>query len=482
MTTPNGTAVGGEGPALAAEVARRLAMRTGEFAVIGLGRSGRAVSLLLRRAGVPVYASDAGNSPNTLAIATELESEGVSVSVGSHDMTRIAHASVVVVSPGVPPDAPPLRAARAVGGPGVSGVEIALRLQPGLRYIATTGTNGKTTTTAMIGHLLRALGHDAADVGNIGTPVSELALRQMPPAWASIELSSFQLHDTPGVYPDVGVLTTLSADHLDRYASVNEYYADKRRLFANATAASIWVANDDDRSVRALMKGVVGQVHRFSTRRTDVDGYFDRSSGVLQLLGAPLVARARLALAGDHNVANALAALLAVMLADRSHATLAARAQLAEAIESFRALPHRLEPVADIDDVLWLNDSKATNVASTTVALAGMTRPTIVLLGGRHKGEPYTALVPELQRIAKTVIAFGEAGEQIVSDLASLNGRVPVQHMRGAAFDAVIARARELAVAGDVILMSPACSSYDMFNNYEERGRAFARLASGHSA
>lgn len=487
MTPPSGTASNGassvgDGPVLAAEVARRLALRSGEFAVIGLGRSGRAVALLLRQAGVAVYASDAASNPGTLAVATELEAAGVEVSVGSHDMTRIAQASVVVVSPGVPPDAPPLRVARTVGVPVVSEVEIALRLQPGLRYIATTGTNGKTTTTAMVGHLLRALGHDAADVGNIGTPVSELALRQMPPAWASIELSSFQLHDTPGVYPDVGVLTTLSADHLDRYDSVDEYYADKRRLFANATAASIWVANDDDRSVRALTKGVVGQVFRFSTRRNDVDAFFDRNSGVLQLLGAPLVARDRLMLAGDHNVANALAALLAVMLADRTHATLAARAQLAEAIASFRALPHRLEPVADIDGILWLNDSKATNVASTTVALAGMTRPTIVLLGGRHKGEPYATLIPALQRTAKAVIAFGEAGEQIAADLATLEPHVPVQLMRGAAFDAVVARARDLAAAGDVILLSPACSSYDMFNNYEERGRAFARLAAGHSA
>lgn len=477
MTTPPAAWQPPEHIAVAVEVAKRLAMRTGEFAVIGLARSGRSVALLLRKAGMAVYASDASSTPDTVASGETLTRAGASVTIGSHDLARIAKASVVVASPGVPPDAPPLRAARAAGVPIVSEVEVALRLQPGLRYIATTGTNGKSTTTALVGHLLRALGHDAADVGNIGMPVSELALRDMPPAWASLELSSFQLHDSPGIYPDVGILTTLSADHLDRYDDVAAYYADKRRLFANATAASIWVVSADNAAVDEMMQGVPGQVHRFSTQRTDVDAFLDRTSGVLQVLGAPLVSRDRFRLSGDHNVANALAALLAVMLADRSHATLAARARLAEAIESFHALPHRLEPVADQGGVLWLNDSKATNVASTSVAIAGMTRPTIVLLGGRHKGEPYDTLVPELRRTAKAVLAYGEAGKQIAHDLEPLAGQVPVEYFDGASFGSVVARARQLASVGDVILLSPACSSYDMFNNYEERGREFARLA-----
>jgi UDP-N-acetylmuramoylalanine--D-glutamate ligase len=476
MSTAGLSGTGGPG-AMAAEVARRIAMREGEVAVVGLARSGRAAALLLRRAGIAVYASDSTRSDAAVQAAAELEQAGVSVSVGAHDLARIASASVVVVSPGVPPSSPPLRAAAAAGVPVVSEVEIALRLQPGLRYIATTGTNGKTTTTAMVGHLLRALGHDAADVGNIGTPVSELALRPMPPAWASLELSSFQLHDTPGIYPDVGILTTLSADHLDRYDGVEAYYADKRLLFANATAASIWVVTADNADVDSMMQGVAGQIAQFSTTRTDVAAFYDRGSGQLQVLGAPVVARDRLTLAGDHNVANALAALLAVMLADRTHATFSARARLAEAVSTFRALPHRLEPVADYGGVLWLDDSKATNVASTRVALAGMSRPTILLLGGRHKGEPYTTLVPELLRTGKTVLAYGEAGAQIGADLATLQARVPVVHMAGASFEDVVAHARSLAVPGDVILLSPACSSFDMFRNYEERGRAFARLA-----
>lgn len=465
---------------LASQVARRLAERRGEFAVVGMARSGTAAARLLRAAGLSVYASDASRTDAVLAAAALLESEGAMVQVGGHDLARIARASVVVVSPGVPPGAPPLTAARDAGVPIVSEVEIGLRLQPALRVIATTGTNGKTTTTALIGHLLRALGHDAVDVGNIGTPVSEIGLRKVPPAWASLEMSSFQLHDTPGFLPDVGVLTTLSPDHLDRYPDVAAYYADKRRMFANATMPSQWVVNGDNADVNTMVQGVAGHVHRFSVQRTGVEAYFDRGSNMLVVLGQPLVSRARLALAGDHNVANALAALLAVMVADHLHATPGNRELLAEAVARFRALPHRLEPVADRDGVLWLNDSKATNVASTQVAMAGMTRPTILLLGGRHKGETYRSLVPELQRTAKAVLAYGEAGSLIVGDLeAPLHGQVPVEHLGDAPFAEVVARARAMAEPGDVILLSPACSSYDMFANYEERGELFARLARG---
>ena len=464
---------------IASIVARRLAERSGEFAVIGLGRSGAAASRLLRRAGVSVYASDGGQSEALSTVAKELEREGASVDVGGHNLDRIARAAVVVVSPGVPPTAPPLRTAREAGIPIVSEVEVALRLAPALRYIAITGTNGKTTTTALVGHLLRALGHDAVDVGNIGTPVSALALRDPVPAWAALEMSSFQLHDTPGLLPEVGVLTTLSPDHLDRYDSVAAYYADKKRLFANATIPSRWVTTADNIDVHELIRGVPGQWYHFSTRRTDVDAWYDRDAGVLHVMGAPLLARDELTLAGDHNVANALAALLAVMVADEAHRTPAARAALAHSLRQFRALAHRLEPVCERGGLLWLNDSKATNVASTQVAITGMTRPTVLLLGGRHKGEPYTVLASELRRIGRAVVAYGEAGPRVEADLAPLLQDQVLVHLvpAGTSFEDVLRQARTLAQPGDAVLLSPACSSFDMFRNYEERGREFARLA-----
>jgi UDP-N-acetylmuramoylalanine--D-glutamate ligase len=464
---------------IASLVARRLAERTGEFAVIGLGRSGVAAARLLRKAGVSVYASDAGKSDEMRKAAAELEREGASVDVGMHNLDRIAHAAAVVVSPGVPPTAPPLRTARDAGIPIVSEVEIALRLTPALRYVAVTGTNGKTTTTAMVGHLLRALGHDAWDVGNIGTPVSEIALRDPAPTWASLEISSFQLHDTPGILPDVGVLTTLSPDHLDRYESVAEYYADKKRLFVNATLPSRWVTTADNTAVHELIRGVPGQWYHFSTQRTDVDAWYDRSNDQLIVMGAPIMSREELALAGDHNVANALSALLTVMVADEAHRTPQARATLASALRTFRALAHRLEPVSERGGLTWLNDSKATNVASTQVAVAGMTKPTVVLLGGRHKGEPYTTLANELRRTARAVVAYGEAGPLVHADLSPALGEYVPVHLvpAGRSFEDVLRVARGYAQAGDVVLLSPACSSYDMFRNYEERGREFARLA-----
>ncbi len=465
---------------LASVVARRLAERRGEFAVLGLARSGFAAARMLRAAGISVYASDASASEGVRASAATLEREGVSVHVGGHDLARIASASVLVVSPGIPPDAPAIVAAHAAGVPVVSEVEVGLRMQPALRLIVTTGTNGKTTTTALIGHLLRALGYDAVDVGNIGMPVSEIALRDVAPTWASLEMSSFQLHDTPGLLPNVGVLTTLSPDHLDRYPDVASYYADKRRLFANATSMSRWVVTADSADVTAMMRDVEGQVYRFSTTRTDVEAYLDRSTGMLMVHGHAVVARTSLALAGDHNVANTLAALLAVTVADPAHTTDEARRRMANAVDTFHALPHRLEPVVEAQGVVWLNDSKATNVASTQVALASMTRPTVVLLGGRHKGEPYDALLTELRRTATTVLAYGEAAAQICHDLVQpLRGQVVVENLGAATFAEVVARARALAQPGNVVLLSPACSSYDMFANFEDRGRQFSHLARG---
>ena len=446
----------------------------GEISVIGLARSGRAVAELLRRAGADVYASDAGAGHAVLRATLHLAPLGVEVEHGGHDLARIARSAVVVASPGVPPNAPPLQAAREAGVPIVSELEVALQFLPHQRYIAITGTNGKTTTTALVHRLLQGLGYDAVAAGNIGTPLSEVALREQPPAWIALEASSFQLHDTPSIAPAVGVLTNLSANHLDRYSSVDAYYADKAELFRNANERSVWVSNADDDAVQGLVRGAPAGRHlRFTTASGAADGYLDRATGMLVVLGSPLIARGELSLMGDHNVANALAASLAVMGADVLHLAPASRARIADALRAFRALEHRIEPAGRYGDVEWINDSKSTNVASTLVALRGMQRPTVLLLGGRHKGEPYSALAQELRRTGKHVLAYGEAGPTVVQDL---DGVVPVE-LLGSNFEEVLTRAREIAHAGDAVLLSPACSSYDMFDNYEERGRVFKQLA-----
>ena len=445
--------------------------KRGEIAVVGLARSGRAAARLLFKRGSKVYASDAGNGEALDKTATELAGLGVSVDVGRHDLDRLRRAALLVVSPGVPPDAPPVALARAAGIPIVSELEIGLLFLRKQRYIAITGTNGKTTTTTLAARLFEAAGRTAIAAGNIGTPLSEVALLDKPPEWIALEVSSFQLHDTPSIDPTIGILTNLSANHLDRYASAKEYFADKALMFRNATPRSRWISNADDPDSRAMMQSVIGDQRLFSVRQK-ADAWVDPATGALTVLGHPLLPRSEFPLLGDHNVANALAALLAVLLADTAHQEPSALKRIADGLRHSSALEHRIETVPSTDGVLWINDSKSTNVASTLVALRGMSRPTVLLLGGRHKGEPYTALGDELRRTGKVVIAYGEAAPTIAKDL---EGIVPLRRL-GSSFEEVIAAARESASPGDAVLLSPACSSYDMFDNYEQRGQVFKEL------
>ncbi len=430
-------------------------------AVVGLARSGVAATLLLRERGVPVYASDAAPPERLAEVARELRAAGADVELGRHDLARIAAAAAAVVSPGVPPDAPPVAAAREAGVPVHAEVDLGFTELCGTRAIAITGTNGKTTTTSLVAHLLRAAGVRAEAAGNIGRPLCEVVRAGDAPDWLALELSSFQLHDAPHVDPAVGVLTNLAPNHLDRYATLEEYYGDKARLFANAGAGSAWVTNADDPAVQGMTRGVPGVHVRFSIRAR-ADGWYDRAGGRLMLDASALLPRVELPLLGDHNVANALAAALAARRAGLDDAAVAA------GLRSFCAIPHRVEPVREVDGVLWINDSKSTNVTSTEVAIAALDRPFVLLLGGRHKGEPYARLGALLKDRCRAVVAYGEAQPLVVRDLSAT---LPV--VTAAAFDEVLARARGLARPGDAVLLSPACSSYDMFDNYEQRGERF---------
>ena len=439
------------------------AWRAGEIAVVGLARSGAAVTRWLRRNGMTVYASDAAESPELTETAAALRGAGATVEMGRHDLGRIRRAAVVVVSPGVPPDAPPITAARDAGREIVAEIDVAARALSGTRVIAITGTNGKTTTTALIAHVLKGAGVRAEAGGNIGRPLIELAGLAPPLDWAVVEVSSFQLHDAPHLAPAVGVLTNLSPNHLDRYKSVDAYYGDKRLLFRNATLDSLWIVNGDDSEVLKLSNGVPGTHRRFRTQGT-ADAWYDRANARLVLDGAPFMERRALPLLGDHNVENALVAALA------SRAAGVEPAGIAHGLASFRALPHRLEPVGDVAGVLWLNDSKATSVAAALVGMRAMDRPFVWLAGGKHKGKPYTALNPFLKR-ARRAIVFGESAPIIARDIA---GHVGVETV--ASLEPAVERARALAQPGDAVLLSPACSSFDQFHSYEERGDLFRRL------
>ncbi len=431
-----------------------------EVAVIGLGRSGVAVSRLLRRCGVAVYASDKAKPADEASIR-ELEALGVVVEVGAHDLVRIAGSAAVIVSPGVPPTAAAMLAAKKAGTPVFAEVDVAARsLAEGTKVIGVTGTNGKTTTTALVAHLLAAAGRPSVAAGNIGLALSEVAMDAAAPPWVVVELSSFQLHDAPHLTTMVGVLLNLTPDHLDRYGSLEAYYADKANLFRNATPASIWVTNADDKEVQRIASGVQGTHLRFSlTEQTD--GWYDATARRLMVGDTAVASRNDLRLLGSHNVANALASILAV------HAVGVSLDGIGQGLATFDPLPHRLEPIGTVDGVLWINDSKATNVVSTTMATAALDTPFVLLLGGIHKGAPYTSLAPTLQQ-CRAVVAYGEAAPIIARDLA---GTVPVYQER--LFDDVLTRARQLAEEGDAVLLSPACSSFDMFTNYEERGTTF---------
>lgn len=441
-----------------------------EVVVAGLGRSGDAAARLLHAHGIPVYATDDGATDAIRERAAALAAlEGVTVAVGEHDPGRVAGALAVVPSPGIPPGAPVLRIAQGAGLAVRAEAQLGLDALAGVPAIVVTGTNGKTTTTALVDHLLRATGRRSVACGNIGTPLCAVALEPVRPEWLAVELSSFQLHDCPDVAPTVGVLTNLSPDHLDRYPTLAAYYADKARLFANARAQSTWVSNLDDPDSRTMVAPVPGRHLTFSVRHR-ADGWCapGASGGAgehLMLGGEPLLPREALQLLGRHNVANALAAALAV------HVGGGERAALAEGLRTFRAIPNRLEPVREVRGVRWINDSKATNVASALVAVEAMTRPTVLLLGGRHKGEPYTALREPVAAHCRAVVAYGEAAELVMHDLA---GTVPLRRVGG--FDEAMAAAAALAEPGDAVLLSPACSSYDQFPNYEVRGETFRAL------
>ena len=442
-------------------------------AVVGLAESGRAAARLALERGGKVHVSDLRTDASTHARGAELRALGAEVDLGEHPIDRIATAATVVVSPGIGPDAPVLKELGDRSVHWISEPEFAFRFFDG-PLIAVTGTNGKTTTASLVAHLLEEAGLDVALGGNVGAAfgpaASELALRERSPAWYVVEMSSFQLGAIDLFKPDIGVMTNLAPDHLDSYPSVESYYADKANLFRNADDDSRWVLNGDDPAVTALAEGVDGRCFYFSWTSSGRPGaYLDGDVVTLDLSGAaePLGSVEDIALLGAHNLENALAAVTTAGLAGAS--TESIRRGLATA----EPLPHRTEMVAEAKGVRWVNDSKATNVAAARSAISSLEGTLLVLLGGRDKGEDLSALVSALSKADARVLTFGEAGPRIFE---ALDGHVPVELLH-VGFDEVMEVAAQRAVPGTTVLLSPACSSYDMFASYEERGARFTALA-----
>jgi len=461
-------------------------MRT-TLSVIGLGASGFSAARLALKKGENVYVSDASNDPRIADRARQLEAMGARVDVGSHDFDTIAESRTVVASPGIHPDAPVLQTLRTRGVRWIGEPEYAVRFYQG-SLIAITGTNGKTTTAVLTAHLLESSGVSVALGGNVGggmaPPACDLALLDVPPSWYVLEMSSFQLADTETFAPEIGVVTNLAPDHLDRYPDTASYFADKARLFQNARPTDRWILNGEDPDVLDLPGAAAGDRFTFGW---DAPASAHVRDGMLVLdipeshevggLDEQLVALGDLQLLGRHNVLNALAASLAARLAG------VGPEELRDGLRSFRPLPHRLEPVVEHDGVLWVNDSKATNVAAARGAIESLARPLVVLLGGGEKGEDYHPLASSLREGAVAAVLFGAAGARLESEIGEALGRDegwsglhPALHRVAGGLEEAVSLAGTLASRGDAVLLSPACSSFDQFSGYEERGTRFSEI------
>jgi UDP-N-acetylmuramoylalanine--D-glutamate ligase len=442
-------------------------MEGGEVVVIGLARSGIAAASFLAQRGARVVAADAKSEAALAPEALALREQGVRLELGPHRRETFTAASMVVVSPGVPWKIPELGAARGAGVPVIAEIELAFRHLEG-RVAAVTGTKGKSTTTAALGAMLREAGFDARVGGNIGAPLVGLVAGSTEATIFAVEVSSFQLEGTVRFRPHVAVWLNLSPDHLDRHPSLEAYVAAKARIFANQGRGDWAVVNADDPLVLAEARRARSRKLLFRVTGGPLasgDGaFFEAGLARLRLDGhaETLFPRDEVALpgahlAGDLLVAGAVARLLGAPVE-----------AISRAVRGFRGVEHVLEHVATVAGVAYYDDSKATNVEAARRSLEAFDRPVLVVLGGRYKGGDFGDLAPALRTHGRRVLAIGEARERVQ---AALEGVVPVDPC--ASLREAVERAHAAARPGDVVLLAPACSSFDMFPDYAARGRAF---------
>jgi UDP-N-acetylmuramoylalanine--D-glutamate ligase len=433
-------------------------------AIVGMARSGMAAAEFLWKRGARVTLSD--NRP-AAALESEiriLNERGIRYEVGSHSMELFDSADLVVVSPGVPLSLPVLRHAAQAGKALISEIELASRYLRG-KVIAITGTNGKTTTTTLIGEILRASGLPVQVGGNIGTPLISLVESSSKDTWSVVELSSFQLEAAPTFRPDIAVVLNITPDHLDRYASFEAYAQVKLNIFENQVSSDFAVLNREDPKLQNAAGKIRSQVFWFSGSHEVKCGTYTAGGQIIFASGKAseqVMASAEVPLKGRHNIENVAAAITAARLAGVPSAS------IASSVRNFKAVEHRLEPVAEIKGVRFFNDSKATNVDATIKALEAFESGVILILGGRDKGGNFKMLSQLLQQRAKCLILLGEASEKIRTQLA---GTAPMTQAHD--MDDAVKLAFQQAAPGNTVLLAPACASFDMFQNYEHRGREF---------
>ena len=440
--------------------------------VVGLGKSGLAAALFLKERGAQVTVSDTRSAAALAKDIPALLEAGIMVESGGHGLLTFRRQDLIVVSPGVPFDTPELKQVRAFGLPIIGELELASRFLQG-QIVAITGSNGKTTTTSLLGKIFAGAGVPTLVGGNIGTPVIDLIAQSTPQTTSVLEVSSFQLETVEQFRPHIAVVLNITQDHLDRHGTFENYAAMKARITAQQTADDFFVLNAEDKPTQMLAARTKAQVFWFSGRRPIKQGAFVHGESIafLPREGAkpePVMPLAEIPLKGAHNVENVLAAVCAARLGGVSAES------IRSSVAGFKAVEHRLEFVATVRGVAFFNDSKATNVDATKKALEAFPGGVHLILGGKDKNSDYTELADLLRARVKTVYTIGSAAEKIERHLAGV-----VKIVSAGTLDAAVRQAAQSAVPGDVVLLAPACASFDQFTGYEQRGRVFKELVKG---
>jgi UDP-N-acetylmuramoylalanine--D-glutamate ligase len=434
--------------------------------VIGLARTGVATSLFCAKHGATVTAVDKRGDRELSEVAAQLRALGIKVVLGETPGEDVFQQELVIPSPGVPANGPLLQSIRLRKIPIWSEIELADRFLNG-RLIGITGSNGKTTTTSLIDHILKNSGFNTLLAGNIGTPLIDVVEKTTDQTVTVAELSSFQLELIETFRPNISVFLNLTPDHLDRHGSMEAYAAAKARIFENQTAADFAIVNADDPASTPYAP-TKPKVFWFSRKQRVAQGAFLRGQEIIFRRDgeeAIILKQSDIPLPGAHNLENVLAAVAATCLAG------ALPAQIAKAVRSFAGVEHRLEFVAEHNGVRYYNDSKATNVDATLKALDAFPGRILIILGGKDKGSDYTLLKTPLREKAILALLIGTAAQKIESQITD-----SVAMERAGTLERAVEVASHTARSGDIVLLAPACASFDQFENYEHRGRVFKQL------
>lgn len=445
--------------------------------IIGAARSGVASAEYLLSIGKQIVISDM-NTKLAEDVETQLGHASVSYVWGKQPDVAALQPELIVMSPGVPLSIPPVVKARELGIPVISEPELAFRYSD-VPFVAITGTNGKTTTTTLTAFLLEKEGRKVVAGGNIGLPLISQCPQMSANDIVVAEMSSFQLESVDSFCPKVAVVMNLTPDHLDRHKTMEAYAAAKANIFKNQGPEEYLLLNKDDAIVAAMAAGAKSHVYYFSQQEILDEGIWLEDGNLVYRLdknGAPqvLIPAAEIGIVGSHNWQNAMAASLAAILMGQQPEI------IAERLRAFKGVAHRMEPVATIDGVLYVNDSKGTNPDSTEKALGSYgERPIVLIAGGRNKGSDMAVLVPLMRAHCRGVVLVGEATGDFI-DAFERTGYT--DYVCADSFEDAVAKAREMAQSGDVVLLSPACASWDMFDNFEQRGDLFKELVKDYAA